>query len=247
MSERDAVPSEWNAFNGISCAVGATRWIMPITIMPWPNAAYLLGLTLPLHGGRGDPAGSPIGLLCAMSVGDIGVRTTLCKSPRLSSWFTSASTKPVSPPTVPPKRLMKVVGSRGVVTRKTWPNVPSSDPTMVHGDSGRLQKTCSAESPPVVRMMIPVSAFAGVAHSKARSTPASQTRPFMAVVSLLPAAFLLSRLPASPHLFPKYLAQLAPENHARAWISPPKFIHTPRNKPSAIRGLQDGGISTFPI
>ena len=47
MSERDAVPSEWNAFNGISCAVGATRWIMPITIVPWPNAAYLLGFPLP--------------------------------------------------------------------------------------------------------------------------------------------------------------------------------------------------------
>src|SRR5207247_9985243 len=117
----------------------------------------------------------------------------------------------------------------------------------VASGSGSLQLECTAESLPVVRMMVPVSAFAGVAYSKARSTPASHTRPCMAVVALLPAAFLLSRLPASPHLFPKYLAQLAPENHARAWISPPKFIHTPRNKPSAIRGLQDGGISTFPI
>src|SRR6267143_6612639 len=40
MSESEAVPSEWNAFSGISFAVGATRWMMPITIVPCPNSAY---------------------------------------------------------------------------------------------------------------------------------------------------------------------------------------------------------------
>ena len=70
-------------------------------------------------------------------------------------------------------------------------------------------------------MIIPVSAFAGVTHNKLRSTPASQTRRFMAVAFLSAAAFLLSRLPVLPHLFPKYLARLALENHACAWISPP--------------------------
>src|SRR5258708_29725090 len=38
MSESEAVPSEWNAFSGMSCAVGATRWMMPITMVPWPKA-----------------------------------------------------------------------------------------------------------------------------------------------------------------------------------------------------------------
>src|SRR6267143_5141695 len=41
MSERNPVPSDLKAFNGRSRAVGATRWITPITIVPWPNAAYL--------------------------------------------------------------------------------------------------------------------------------------------------------------------------------------------------------------
>src|SRR5260370_1202345 len=40
MSDSKAVPSEWNAFSGMSMAVVATRWMMPITIVPWPNAAY---------------------------------------------------------------------------------------------------------------------------------------------------------------------------------------------------------------
>src|SRR6266436_7659665 len=40
MSDSEAVPSEWKAFRGRSFAVGATRWMMPITIVPCPNAAY---------------------------------------------------------------------------------------------------------------------------------------------------------------------------------------------------------------
>src|SRR5216683_4474144 len=40
MSESEAVPSEWNAFSGMSCAVGATKWMMPITMVPWPKALY---------------------------------------------------------------------------------------------------------------------------------------------------------------------------------------------------------------
>src|SRR6202158_1047873 len=42
MSDSKPVPSDLNAFKGSSFAVGATRWMTPITIVPWPNAAYLL-------------------------------------------------------------------------------------------------------------------------------------------------------------------------------------------------------------
>src|SRR5260370_13236999 len=69
----------------------------------------------------------------------------------------------------------------------------------------------------------------------------------MAVPFVLLAAFLCSRHLVLPHLLPKYLARLAQENHPCAWISPPQFIHTPRNMPSAIRGLKDDGISRSPI
>ena len=40
MFERELVPSEPNAFSGSRVACGATRWMTPITIVPWPNAAY---------------------------------------------------------------------------------------------------------------------------------------------------------------------------------------------------------------
>ena len=36
------MPSDLKVFKGKSCAVGATRWITPITMVPWPNAAYWL-------------------------------------------------------------------------------------------------------------------------------------------------------------------------------------------------------------
>jgi hypothetical protein len=40
MLERSAVPSDLKALSGNNCAVGATRWITPMTIVPWPKAAY---------------------------------------------------------------------------------------------------------------------------------------------------------------------------------------------------------------
>src|SRR5438105_3320107 len=40
MSDRKPVPSEPKAFKGSKFASGATRWMTPITIVPWPNAAY---------------------------------------------------------------------------------------------------------------------------------------------------------------------------------------------------------------
>jgi len=45
-SERLAVPSNGTPSTVKSCAVGATRWITPITIVPWPNAErFELGLS----------------------------------------------------------------------------------------------------------------------------------------------------------------------------------------------------------
>src|SRR6266699_6551889 len=72
---------------------------------------------------------------------------------------------------------MKVAGSSGVVTRKTWLNVPSSGPTTVQV-VGRLQNVWSAERPAVVRTITPVSAFAGVAQSRASNAPAIHIRCF---------------------------------------------------------------------
>src|SRR5690242_9383954 len=76
-------------------------------------------------------------------------------------------------------------------------------------------------------MMIPVSALAGVADSKARGTPVSHIRRFMAFLSVLPVAFLLSRLPAWPHLFQEYLVRRGPINHACPWICLPPIRSHP--------------------
>jgi len=38
--ENKPLPSARNAFRGMIRAVGATRWTMPATIVPWPKAAY---------------------------------------------------------------------------------------------------------------------------------------------------------------------------------------------------------------
>ena len=69
-----------------------------------------------------------------------------------------------------------------------------------------------------MRIIKLLSAFAGVAHSKARSTPASHIRRFMALPLFLPADFLLLSLLALPHPFPNSIGTLSPINHACACI-----------------------------
>src|SRR6266478_7631016 len=52
-SDKYPLPSARNAFRGMIWAVGATRWTMPATIVPWPKAAYCACEKLaPDHGSR---------------------------------------------------------------------------------------------------------------------------------------------------------------------------------------------------
>src|SRR6266567_2680791 len=95
---------------------------------------------------------------------------------------------------------MSVLGI-GVGTRKTWPSVPSSGPTTVQV-VGRLQKVWSVERPAVVRTMTGVSAFAGVAQSRASNAPAIHIRCFTGWPSFL----LGGDIPAARHAPSQFLS-----------------------------------------
>src|SRR5712692_94780 len=155
-----------------------------------------------------------------MSVLGIGVGTTFSPPIKLSTWSTSASTNPTRPVRGLLKRPMKVVGSSGVVTRKTWPNVPSSGPTTVQV-VGRAQKVWSAERPAVVRTITLVSAFAGVAQNRASNAPAIHIRCFTGWPSFLAG----DDIPAARHapsqfLRPHVVFGFSGKSDCYAWRSP---------------------------
>src|SRR5437773_2767186 len=137
---------------------------------------------------------------------------------------------------------MKVAGSSGVVTRKTWPNVPSSPPTTVQV-VGRLQNVWSAERPAVVRTITPVSAFAGVAQSRASNAPAIHIRCFTGWPSFLAG----DDIPAARHAPSQFLSSplifsFSGRSGFYAWISPPN----PATAPPRLLTLKYKGVVDLP-